>query len=146
MDILNDPENHKIADPGLAEIKILEEVDSDTIKSEYAYRRMKGNFIISAREFIYFLAIFTAGGSSPSDKKQYYIVSFSVDHEDAPKTKHVTGLVENLFVLKEINEENTQIEEVYQISLKGSIPKLVHGLVKDKMFDEIKNFKKLFEA
>jgi len=148
LDTLNDYENHFKANGQIGELRTIEQIDSPTYDAKYVYRRIKGNLVVSSRDFVYMNAIFPSRklNDSSSGNAKYYIISYSQDHEDAPKTKGIRGTLDNLWVLTEISENETEIEAFFHLNLKGSLPKILFGLIKSKMWEEMRNFKNLMEA
>jgi hypothetical protein len=71
---------------------------------------------------------------------------FSIEHDDIPENKKIIRAeVRMFFYLREVEEGVTEVKNIVNLDLKGSIPGFAMSMVSKKQFENIKKLKEICE-
>ena len=117
--------------------KHVEYINDDSF---FAYREYEGMLVVANRDLSAFIhKIHLEDGSK-------IVVSFSVEHNDIPKTSAVRVEVHAYFLyLKPISDDRTKVMSIIKVDPQGSIPTFFVNLMSSLQLDEFVKTKELIE-
>ncbi|CAI2387246.1 unnamed protein product [Moneuplotes crassus] len=125
LDVLGDHKKTFNTNQYAEEIEILEKFGENCI---VAYMRFKGLLMVSGRDFVVAQVQTTMTDPDNKAEKMPIVVSFTVDHPDAPTNPKGTvrgDMIIAGWTLKKISDTETEVVSFAVNDLKGSIPKFV---------------------
>lgn len=122
-------------------IESVEEVQEVGTGSRIIYQKMKGNMIVTGRDFV------TCNTLIKLKNGDSIIVNYGVELDDYPPTsKPIRGETRVLFWLKRISDDQTEIINMLNMDMGGSLPGMAQSKIPEKQWEELKNLKAKMET
>lgn len=121
-------------------LKTLEVIDELSPTTNIIHQLSKSNFIVSGREFYMFAALFHLKNG------KRLLSNHSIEYEDGSGSKAIRGRVNAIFLFESVTSKRTNVINILNVDLKGSIPSLVSNKMADMQHESFDIIRKKIES